>query len=275
MGTTNYDFPTIDPTARFDGANDINKLAEAIDTSMKQVEVLGKEATYTLPAATKTQLGGVRIGANVNVAADGTISTEVDHYVLPAASETTLGGVKVPAKSGITLDVDGTISIDDGSVTVADNSIGTAQLKDGAVSSAKLADGAVTYEKCAQSVRTIVDAADSYTSGNMEEFAITRLIGDANTLKAYTWGPCIVFDFTNFKFTSTGNNEWQIASAPTDFSGSYVGFSGELLPVTLQGVAKGYVRMGWASNKFTITSNGNLDAGEYSVTGRYVMLFTK
>lgn len=49
---------------------------------------------YTLPAATDTVLGGVKIGANVSVAVDGTISVAAP-YVLPAATTSTLGGVIV------------------------------------------------------------------------------------------------------------------------------------------------------------------------------------
>lgn len=276
MGTQYYNFPEIDPTAKFDGANDINALAESIDTAVKQVEILGKDSSYTLPAATATKLGGVRIGSNVHVAADGTISTDVDPYVLPAASQTTLGGVIVPPNSGFNLDADGTISIDDGSVKVPDNSIGEAQIKDGSVSSAKIAAGAVTYEKCSAALRAVVDDAEAVTSGGLSDLDITRVLGDESTLKAYTWGPCVVFDFTNFKFAASGSEqEWRVAAPPSGWNGSYVGFAGVLLPYTLQGVAKGYLRMGYASNYFTLACNGQPEAGEYSVTGRYVMIFGK
>ena len=275
MSTQYYNFPEIDPNAAFNGAADLNTLAEDIDTAIKQVEILGKDSTYTLPAASKTKLGGVRIGANVNVAADGTISTDVDPYVLPAASHTTLGGVIVPPNSGFNLAADGTLSIDSGSVTVPDNSIGEAAIKDGAVSSSKIADGAVTYEKCAKSLRDIIDSAEAITSGGLTELDITRVAGDESTVKAYTWGPCVVIDFVNFQLAASGSDsEWRIAAPPSSFSGTYVGFSGELLPYTLEGVSKGYLRMGWSDNYFTLASNGSIDTGVYSVTGRYVMIFT-
>ena len=45
-------------------------------------------ADYVLPKATATVLGGVKIGANVNVSSDGTIS-------IPTASTTTGGVIKV------------------------------------------------------------------------------------------------------------------------------------------------------------------------------------
>jgi hypothetical protein len=65
-------------------------------------------AQYTLPAATGTTLGGVKAGANINVAPDGTIST-ANPYALPAATAGTLGGVKIG--SGVSVASDGTISV--------------------------------------------------------------------------------------------------------------------------------------------------------------------
>ncbi len=63
---------------------------------------------FVLSAATATNLGGVKIGSNVNVALDGTISVAAP-YVLPAATTTALGGVK--AGSNVTIAADGTISV--------------------------------------------------------------------------------------------------------------------------------------------------------------------
>lgn len=62
---------------------------------------------YVLPAATTTNLGGVKIGANVSVTADGTISVAAP-YVLPVATASVLGGVKQGAN--VTIAADGTIS---------------------------------------------------------------------------------------------------------------------------------------------------------------------
>ena len=63
--------------------------------------------SYTLPTASATVLGGVKVGAGLDVAADGTLSSSAS-YTLPAASATRLGGVKIG--SGITVTADGTIS---------------------------------------------------------------------------------------------------------------------------------------------------------------------
>lgn len=65
---------------------------------------------YVLPVATSSTLGGVKIGANVNVTADGTISVAAPTppYTLPAATSTTLGGVIVG--NGLSVDSNGVIS---------------------------------------------------------------------------------------------------------------------------------------------------------------------
>ena len=62
---------------------------------------------YTLPPATATTLGGVKVGTGLNIAPDGTLSA-AEQYALPAATADQLGGVKV----GDYLDIapDGTIS---------------------------------------------------------------------------------------------------------------------------------------------------------------------
>ena len=70
--------------------------------------------SYTLPIATPTVLGGVKIGANINVSTDGTISVAPPgsgggSYTLPPATASVLGGVKIGAN--ITVAGDGTISV--------------------------------------------------------------------------------------------------------------------------------------------------------------------
>lgn len=74
------------------------------------VEHLPAATAYTLPAATGTVLGGVKVGANVSVTADGTISVAAPAaaYTLPVATTTVLGGVKQGA--GVTIDAAGVLS---------------------------------------------------------------------------------------------------------------------------------------------------------------------
>lgn len=85
---------------------------------------------YTLTPATKTKLGGVKVGDNLDVTEDGTLSvssTVIDRlesveaaiegssdsegdYILPVASSEKLGGVKIGENVSVTSD--GTISVD-------------------------------------------------------------------------------------------------------------------------------------------------------------------
>lgn len=69
---------------------------------------------YTLPTATASRLGGIKVGANLSVTDDGTLSapTPTPAYELPTASANTLGGVKIG--SGITIDENGAISASGG-----------------------------------------------------------------------------------------------------------------------------------------------------------------
>jgi len=62
---------------------------------------------YSLPIASSTVLGGVKIGSGISIAGDGTIS--VSSYTLPAATSSILGGVKIG--TGVSVAVDGTISV--------------------------------------------------------------------------------------------------------------------------------------------------------------------
>jgi hypothetical protein len=65
---------------------------------------------YTLPTATTSVLGGVRVdGTTVTVTASGVISATPGAYVLPAATPTTLGGIKIGA--GLDIDVNGVVNV--------------------------------------------------------------------------------------------------------------------------------------------------------------------
>lgn len=64
---------------------------------------------YVLPPATSSTLGGVKVGSNLTVEQDGTLSAAAP-YTLPNASASTLGGVKVG--SGLAIDANGVLSLD-------------------------------------------------------------------------------------------------------------------------------------------------------------------
>lgn len=278
MATTNYNFPEIDPAARFDGANDINSLADAIDTSMKQVELLGRDAQFELKPATADKLGGVKAGgANVHIAPDGTISTDADTYVLPPASYTTLGGVIVPRDSGFKLDVDGSLSIDDSSVTLPVNSVGAAQLKDGAVTSAKIAAGAVQYDNLAQPLKDAVDSARSYVEGGASPVTLTDFTapGSAENCTARKWGNVIFLDFNGFQFNGDGSStDITICKAAASFApaGNFAGIGANPVDFYLNNVRTGScVVLARQDSLGTITFNlhfnGAPTTGTYTLNG--------
>lgn len=68
---------------------------------------------YTLPAATTSTLGGVKVGNGINVTTDGTISVDDNAYTLPVATETTLGGIKSVTKQQQSDYEEGVINKDD------------------------------------------------------------------------------------------------------------------------------------------------------------------
>ena len=83
-----------------------DKAEEAEEKAQQAIE----STSYTLPTATTDRLGGVKIGNNITVTEDGTISA--DSYTLPVATADTLGGVKIGEH--ITVTDDGTISAEAG-----------------------------------------------------------------------------------------------------------------------------------------------------------------
>ena len=67
-------------------------------------------AAYTLPTASTSVLGGVKIdGSTITITASGVISATPGAYVLPAATPTTLGGIKIGA--GLSIDGNGVVNV--------------------------------------------------------------------------------------------------------------------------------------------------------------------
>ena len=172
---------------------------------------------YVLPAATKTTLGGVKVGSNLSVTADGTVSATDTKYTLPAATKTTLGGVKVGSNLSVT--ADGTVSATDtkytlpaatktklggvmpDNTTVATTSTGVLSVKDGGITSAKLADGAVTAGKIADGAITSDKLASGVGGGGS--------LGDLHQVDYAEILSVVTFDvgnFTMYLVTVTASN---------------------------------------------------------------------
>ena len=65
-------------------------------------------ASFALNTATAYVLGGIKVGANLSITGDGTLSA-VNAYTLPAATHSTLGGVIIG--TGLSVDSSGTIAV--------------------------------------------------------------------------------------------------------------------------------------------------------------------
>ena len=81
-----------------------------------KANILGKvEVDYSkLPVASKSKLGVIKVGANLKIDNDGTLSAG-NSYELPVATSDKLGGVKIGA--GIVIAEDGTVSVPVSGVT--------------------------------------------------------------------------------------------------------------------------------------------------------------
>ena len=71
-------------------------------------ERLNSSVSNTLPIASSTTLGGVKIGANLSIDSNGILSTTANSYSLPIASTTRLGGIKVG--NNLAIDSNGVLS---------------------------------------------------------------------------------------------------------------------------------------------------------------------
>ena len=84
------------------------------------------ENSYTLPIASSTTLGGVKIGANLSIDSNGVLSATANSYSLPIASNTRLGGVKIG--NNLTIDSNGVLSAvinNNGNINTLDNYSGS------------------------------------------------------------------------------------------------------------------------------------------------------
>lgn len=283
MATENYNFPEINPAAPFDGANDINKLAAAIDTSMKEVELLGKAAQFELPAATTTTLGGVKPdGTTVKVAGDGTITTKVDAYKLPPASRGELGGVIVKADSGFNLKPDGELSIDPQSVALPPNSVGTDEIQDSAVTTAKLAAGAVTREKLSESLQELFDNSSDYVNGVMKELTLVpnSLIPGFTkaSVKVFSWGPVVVVQFINADLNvSSPGDTFNVGTVPQAQLPKSLHAVDNAAPGVAAQVEQLTKQVGWvtisSAGAITLKFGATLEANNYKLGGTSTVMF--
>jgi len=104
MGTTtNYGWTKITASNKIDIVNDVNTPLDQIDASLKSVANTIPSA-YTLPYATTSTLGGVKVGANVTtidstqLASEGTVNLDSGNVAyVPGATTSKAGAVRAGA----------------------------------------------------------------------------------------------------------------------------------------------------------------------------------
>ena len=101
-------------------ADDLQTAIDAVESGRfyTKAEVDALVRPYSLPTATSTTLGGIKVGRNLTIDADGTLSGAAP-YALPAATTSTRGGVI--AGRNLTVYADGTLALEKSGVIGALN----------------------------------------------------------------------------------------------------------------------------------------------------------
>lgn len=86
----------------------IEQLSEYDALIKNYIATHGGGGSYVLPIASASQLGGIKVGNNLSITQDGTLSADAQQYTLPTASASTLGGIKVG--NNLNIDQNGTLN---------------------------------------------------------------------------------------------------------------------------------------------------------------------
>ena len=73
-----------------------------IDQISHNINITDDISAYHLPIASSTTLGGIKVGNNLTIEADGTLNAEATEYELPVATAEELGGIKIGSGLGTT-----------------------------------------------------------------------------------------------------------------------------------------------------------------------------
>lgn len=96
-----------DPSVYDDNYTVLSKIRKLI----ARITRLEQKPDYTLPTATSSRLGGIKVGENLTVKEDGTLNAQAGGgggYTLPPATTSTLGGIIVG--DNLSIDEDGRLS---------------------------------------------------------------------------------------------------------------------------------------------------------------------
>lgn len=222
---------------------------------------------YTLPIATASTLGGVKVGSGLSISATGELANTYT-YILPKADYDTLGGVRVG--NGLQVDGNGTISVIGGgggsytlppatALTLGGIKVGSglSVTPDGTLSATGGGGGGVTYTLANSIVGS--NAALALTGSDSSVSKVQLL---SNTL-AITQGSDANGPFARFEYTGGGGSGVTQIVAGANVSISPTSGTGV---VTINAIAGGggVSSVGITSSDMTvsnspITSSGNIN----------------
>lgn len=132
----------------------------SIHEQRQNITVSEPRQDYHLPIASATVLGGIKVGNNLTITEDGTLSAQSEEYNLPTATASTLGGIKVGENLAIN---DGVLTADVDSVL---NTASTNPVQNGIITNAL---NSVISDVSALDTR--LDTAEDNISNNAEDIS--------------------------------------------------------------------------------------------------------
>ena len=144
----------------------------------------GGGGSYTLPVATETKLGGVKIGTGITIDAAGRISVTGGTSELQPATSEVLGGVKIG--SGVNVDTAGTISVNSYTLPAASSEVlGGVKIGEGiSIDSA----GTISVSGVsAEEKYFVVDALSAVTSPQEGDIAYVKEQANYVVNSGWTW----------------------------------------------------------------------------------------
>ena len=225
---------------------------------------------YTLPTASTTVLGGVKVdGSTINIDGNGVISGS-SSYSLPTASTTVLGGVKVDGTT-ITINngvISGASSVPT-SITVADESADTTCFPLFTTAAAgDLAPKTVTSFKLNSSSGQLEAGSFKKTGGTSSEFLKADGSIDSSTYSTFSGSYA---DLTNKPTLFSGSYN-DLSNKPTLFSGSYTDLTNKpTIPTTTSQLTNdsGFITSGGGGGRVYLLDDQSISSwgSTYTLTG--------
>lgn len=246
-----------------------------INRQQRNIDVSQPRSEYHLPIASETTLGGIKVGSNLSVTSDGTLSAVGGGYSLPVASPTTLGGIKVGDKLSIqdgvlSADVDSTLSSQ--SSNPVSNATLTSALNALSNASDTLDDRLDTVENNLSTLTSTVTSQGTAITGLDTDISALETAVENNTTNIGTNTGNITanataiadlddrLDTAESNITDQGNAIDEMAGEINDFtlqSDTTVDYS-YLLPVNT-----------WSSGTITYSRRGKIGLIQFDMSGIY------